>query len=282
MWGSRSGHGRDYTWRRWTQPLGRGRVITGLGRRLRAALVVSNSQTTPLLAPVSVALLVVRVVVSNRGRRRARLKRFRSEWGRGSTQERDFAAIALYHRTMQTGETASGLDERTATDLDLDAVFEILDHTETTVGQQLLYQRLRSSFTRNELSAFEAANLMLLLDVSVLYFAAKEIRAHGPALLRTNMSGKSTFLRTLGVNAVLAQTLNTCLASAYEAPVFTIRSVIGRGDDLVSGISYYKDEVEAVLAIVRLCEDHRPSSSCSMSCSGASARPNGSPRRKRC
>ncbi len=44
---------------------------------------------------------------------------------------------------------------------------------------------------------FEAANLMRLLDVSVLYFAAKEIRAHGPALLRTNMSGKSTFLRTL-------------------------------------------------------------------------------------
>jgi len=103
VWGSRGGHGRDYTWRRWTQPLGRGRVITGLGRRLRAALAESNSQTTPLLAPVSVALLVVRVVVSNRGRRRARLKRFRSEWGRGSTQERDFAAIALYHRTMQTG-----------------------------------------------------------------------------------------------------------------------------------------------------------------------------------
>ena len=53
------------------------------------------------------------------------------------------------------------------------------------------------------------------------------------------MSGKSTFLRTLGVNAVLAQTLNTGLASAYEAPVFTIRSVTGRGDELVSGTSYY-------------------------------------------
>jgi len=61
----------------------------------------------------------------------------------------------------------------------------------------------------------------------------------GVLVTGSNMSGKSTFLRTLGVNAVLAQTLNTGLASAYEAPVFTIRSVIGRGDDLVSGTSYY-------------------------------------------
>jgi DNA mismatch repair ATPase MutS len=34
--------------------------------------------------------------------------------------------------------------------------------------------------------------------------------------------------------------------------------VIGRGDDLASGTSYYKDEVDAVLAVVRLCEDQRP------------------------
>ncbi len=57
-----------------------------------------------------------------------------------------------------------------------------------------------------------------------------------------------TFLRTIGVNAVLAQTVNTCLATAYRAPVFTVRSVIGRSDDLMTGKSYYRDEVEAVLA----------------------------------
>jgi hypothetical protein len=64
---------------------------------------------TPLLAPGIVALLVVWIVVSDRGRRRALLKRFRSEWGRVSTQERDFAAIALYHRTMQAGAKGDDL-----------------------------------------------------------------------------------------------------------------------------------------------------------------------------
>ena len=88
----------------------------------------------PLLAVGLVALLLLWVVVSGRRRRRALLKRFRSEWGRVSTQERDVAAVALYHRTMQAGATGDGLDERTATDLDLDAVFEILDRTETNIG----------------------------------------------------------------------------------------------------------------------------------------------------
>jgi DNA mismatch repair ATPase MutS len=64
------------------------------------------------------------------------------------------------------------------------------------------------------------------------------------------MSGKSTFLRTVGVNALLARTIDTCLASAYEAPAYRVRSCIGGGDDLVAGKSYYLVEVESVLSLV--------------------------------
>ena len=63
------------------------------------------------------------------------------------------------------------------------------------------------------------------------------------------MSGKSTFLRTVGVNVVLAQSINTCLARVYRAPVYQVRSCIGRSDDLIAGKSYYLVEVEAVLAL---------------------------------
>jgi DNA mismatch repair ATPase MutS len=65
------------------------------------------------------------------------------------------------------------------------------------------------------------------------------------------MSGKSTFLRTIGVNVVLAQTIATSLASRHEAPVFSVRSCIGRSDDLVGGKSYYLAEVEALLGLVQ-------------------------------
>lgn len=72
----------------------------------------------------------------------------------------------------------------------------------------------------------------------------------GVLITGSNMSGKTTFLRTLGVTAVLAQTLNTCLAAEYDAPVFNVRSCIGRSDDLLSGKSYYIVEVEALLGLV--------------------------------
>ena len=73
---------------------------------------------------------------------------------------------------------------------------------------------------------------------------------HGVIVTGSNMSGKSTFLRTVGVSALLAQSINTCPASRYEAPVFTVRSCIGRGDDLLAGKSYYLAEVESVLDLV--------------------------------
>jgi len=81
---------------------------------------------------------------------------------------------------------------------------------------------------------------------------------HGVLVTGSNMSGKSTFLRTLGVSAVLAQTINTCLADEYSAPVFLVRSCIGRTDDLVQGKSYYLVEVQALLDLVRASADSHP------------------------
>ena len=80
----------------------------------------------------------------------------------------------------------------------------------------------------------------------------------GVLVTGSNMSGKSTFLRTVGVNAILAQTLNTCLAREYAAPILDVRSCIGRSDDLLAGKSYYIVEVEALLHLVRLSESALP------------------------
>jgi hypothetical protein len=80
----------------------------------------------------------------------------------------------------------------------------------------------------------------------------------GLLLTGANMSGKSTFLRTLGVNVVLAQTLHTCLASAYRAPVLKVRTLMGHADGLVAGRSYYLSEVLGAIELVRASETGEP------------------------
>ncbi|MEZ5317839.1 MAG: hypothetical protein R2752_10600 [Vicinamibacterales bacterium] len=80
----------------------------------------------------------------------------------------------------------------------------------------------------------------------------------GVLVTGSNMSGKSTFLRTVGVNAVLARSLFTCFAAGYEAPRFEVRSCIGRADDLLSGKSYYLVEVEALLGLVAASGESSP------------------------
>ena len=79
------------------------------------------------------------------------------------------------------------------------------------------------------------------------------IRIDGRNILLTgsNMSGKSTFIRTLGVNAVLARTIHTVFATSWRAPLLAVRSSIGRADSVLEGTSYYRAEVDAIGALFR-------------------------------
>jgi DNA mismatch repair ATPase MutS len=73
----------------------------------------------------------------------------------------------------------------------------------------------------------------------------------------SNMSGKTTFVRTLGVNAVLAQTLHTTCAKVWSAPLLRVHTSIGRADSLMDGKSYYLAEVESILSLVRAKGDQQ-------------------------
>jgi DNA mismatch repair ATPase MutS len=73
-----------------------------------------------------------------------------------------------------------------------------------------------------------------------------ELSGGSMLLTGSNMSGKSTFIRTIGVNALLARTIHTVFAESWRAPCWAVRTSIGRGDSLLEGKSYYRAEVDAV------------------------------------
>jgi DNA mismatch repair ATPase MutS len=83
--------------------------------------------------------------------------------------------------------------------------------------------------------------------------------AVGHALLVTgsNMSGKSTFLRSLGVNAVLAFAGGPTLASYFSLPVCQLGTSIRVSDSLKSGVSHFYAEVQKLAHVVELTEKRK-------------------------
>lgn len=72
----------------------------------------------------------------------------------------------------------------------------------------------------------------------------------GVLLTGSNASGKSTFLKTVALNAIFAQTIHTCTASEYVAPFFAIYSSMALRDSIGSGESYYIVEIKALKRIL--------------------------------
>ncbi len=81
-----------------------------------------------------------------------------------------------------------------------------------------------------------------------------KLKESGMLITGSNMSGKSTMLRSVGVNVLLAQTIFTSLTRKYRANFYKLMTSIGRSDNLISGDSYYLVEAKALLRIINEIE----------------------------
>ena len=76
----------------------------------------------------------------------------------------------------------------------------------------------------------------------------------GMMLTGSNMSGKSTYLRSVGQNVIFAQSIHTCFAECYHASFYHVMSSIRINDDITQGTSYYFSEAKRVLEIIEEVE----------------------------
>ncbi|NBJ94287.1 MutS-related protein [Parablautia muri] len=80
-----------------------------------------------------------------------------------------------------------------------------------------------------------------------------DIKTHKSVLITgSNASGKSTFLKTVAINGIFAQTIHTCLAKSYRSSLFYTISSMSLKDDIQSGESYYMVEIKALKRILDL------------------------------
>ena len=62
----------------------------------------------------------------------------------------------------------------------------------------------------------------------------------------SNMSGKTTFIKTVGINFILSQTLYLSLSEEIIIPKLIVKSAINRNEDLEEGKSYFFVEIETL------------------------------------
>ncbi|MDD6891882.1 MAG: DNA mismatch repair protein MutS [Bacteroidales bacterium] len=72
-----------------------------------------------------------------------------------------------------------------------------------------------------------------------------------------NMAGKSTFLRSLGVNYILAMCGMPVFASRLRVSVFSLFSSMRTSDDLAHGISYFNAELLRLKQLIATCRENR-------------------------
>ena len=73
-----------------------------------------------------------------------------------------------------------------------------------------------------------------------------------------NASGKSTFMKNMAVNAILAQALNTSLSKRYRGVVCRIMTSMALRDNLARGESYFVVEVKSLKRILEASREKTP------------------------
>ncbi|MGX7024951.1 MutS-related protein [Vagococcus hydrophili] len=66
----------------------------------------------------------------------------------------------------------------------------------------------------------------------------------------SNASGKSTYVRSVAINCLLAQTLNTCLATSFQLKRGHILSSMGVSDSVIDGDSYFIAEIKSLRRLI--------------------------------
>jgi len=80
----------------------------------------------------------------------------------------------------------------------------------------------------------------------------------GVLITGSNMSGKTTFIRSIALNALLAQTIYTTCTREYKAPLLKIQTSVRTMDNLRENTSYFQAEALSILDIINQAGQDEP------------------------
>lgn len=158
----------------------------------------------------------------------------------------DYVRMMFHIDLIQFNKMLSQLRSHLA---DVDALIEFVGYLETAIAIGRFRDSLKEFcipvFGGEQIMMKEGYHPLLTNPVKNSITASKGVLITG-----SNASGKSTFLKTVAINAILAQTIHTCCAEEYHTPLFEIYSSMALHDDIGNGESYYIVEIKALKRIL--------------------------------
>lgn len=174
----------------------------------------------------------------------------------GSIQEAllDYVRIFTHVDLIQFNRMRRILSEK---EKEIGRLIEIFGFLEAMIAAASFRELLEQSCVPE----FDSASERAFLKIRELYHpqigepVANTICAEGGILITgSNASGKSTFLKTVGICSILAQTIMTVPAAEYRGCFFRLYSSMAVSDSLSRGESYYLAEIKAIQRIMEAGE----------------------------
>lgn len=119
------------------------------------------------------------------------------------------------------------------------------------IRQELSYSCIPTIIQQNDRLSFQDAYHPLILNC-----ISNSLTVDDKSVLLTgsNMAGKTTFIRVIAINCLLAQTINTAFARTFKMQPMFIFSAIRIADDILNNRSYYFQEVLTIKHMIEVSE----------------------------
>lgn len=130
--------------------------------------------------------------------------------------------------------------------------FELIGVIDTAISVASFRQSLKlyckPEFTNNSTSIIIKRLYHPIIDNCI----ENDISISNKSVLITgsNMAGKSTFIRAVGINAILSQTIFTSISSQYNASFKKVATSINITDNILYGKSYFQQEIDSIKRLI--------------------------------
>lgn len=140
---------------------------------------------------------------------------------------------------------------------EIETLFQFVGHIDMLISVAALRSSLKT-FCLPKITDEDSIKLEAIYHPLIYNCTTNDMSIINKSILLTgsNMSGKTSFIRAIGLNIISGLSINTCFAKSMSFPLTRVHSAIRISDDLMNDKSYYFEEVLTIKEILQ--ESQKP------------------------